>query len=72
MILNILVLVGIILIVVTIVAYKSKRQIVPSKCDHEHNEPLVDVPVATPSIISSDYVADTQPSGSIEYIKEHI
>lgn len=71
MILNILVLVGIIMIVVTIVAYNSKRQVLPT-CDHIHDEHVVDAPVATPSIISSDYVADTQPSGSVEYTKEHI
>lgn len=69
MILNILVLVGIILIVVTIVSYNSKRQVQPTQCDHIHDEPLVD---NTPTAIFSNNISDTQPSASAEYIKEHI
>lgn len=68
MILNILVLVGIIMIVVTIVAYNSKRQVLPT-CDHIHDEPVVD---NTPASIISENQSDTQPSGSVEYTKEHI
>lgn len=65
MILNILVLAGIILIVVTIVAYNSKRQVLP----HVHDEQAID---NTPTAIFSNNISDTQPSASAEYIKEHI
>ena len=78
MIVNILVLAGIILIVVAIVAYNSKRQVLPTKCgcgksvsgycDNSHAEQAVD----TPANIISDNEVNTAPSGSFEYIKEHI
>ena len=71
MILNILVLVGIVLIVVAIVAYNSKRQVLPT-CDHIHDEHVVDTPVATPTAIFSENVAAAPETGSFEYTKETV
>jgi hypothetical protein len=66
MIANILVLVGIILLVVVVVAYKSKRQIVN---DHRDDAPVDETD--TVSIVSEN-VADMPASGSIEYTKDNI
>ena len=70
MITNILVLVGIILLVVVVVAYKSKRQTPAIKCGCGKSETgLCDNSHAQPESVAE---VDAPASGSNEYIKEHI
>jgi len=66
MIPNILVLVGIILLVVVVVAYKSKRQIVS---DYRDDAPVDETDAVS---IVSENVADMPASGSIEHTKDNI
>jgi hypothetical protein len=63
---NILVLVGIILIVVVVVAYNSKRQIVS---DYRDDAPVDETDAVS---IVSENVADMPASGSIEHTKDNI
>ena len=73
MITNIIVLASIIFIAIFVAAYKSKRQQPPVKCGCGKSETgLCDNSHASPDIIISENAADMPPSGSIEYIKEHI
>jgi hypothetical protein len=73
MITNIIVLASIIFVAIFIAAYKSKRQEPPVKCGCGKSETgLCDNSHASPDIIVSENASDMQPSGSAEYIKEHI
>jgi hypothetical protein len=73
MISNIIVLASIIFVAIFVAAYKSKRQVPLVKCGcGESKTGLCDNSHASPDIIVSENSFDMQPSGSIEYIKEHI
>lgn len=73
MITNIIVLISIIFVAIFVAAYKSKRPEPPVKCGCGKSKTgLCDNSHAAPDIIVSENVSDMQPSGSAEYIKEHI
>jgi hypothetical protein len=73
MITNIIVLAAIIFVAIFIAAYKSKRPEPSVKCGCGKSETgLCDNSHASPDIIVSENVSDMPPSGSNEYIKEHI
>jgi len=73
MISNIIVLASIILVAIFVAAYKSKRPELLVKCGcGESKTGLCDNSHASPDIIVSENASDMQPSGSNEYIKEHI
>jgi len=73
MISNIIVLASIILAAIFVAAYKSKRPEPLVKCGcGESKTGLCDNSHASPDIIVSENASDMQPSGSNEYIKEHI